>query len=62
MKFTIKTQCLVTRYYEVKAKTKEEAEDFYWENFGNLDELKEFTREDQDEIVSITKEKINEKK
>ena len=26
MKFTIKTQCLVTRYYEVKAKTKEEAE------------------------------------
>ena len=56
MKFTIKTQCLVTRYYEVKAKNKEEAEDFYWENFGNLDELKEFTREDQDEIVSITKE------
>jgi len=44
MKFTIKTQCLVTRYYEVKA------------NFGNLDELKEYTREDQDEIVSITKE------
>jgi len=56
MKFTIKTQCLVTRYYEVKAKTKEEAEDFYLENFGNLDELKEFTREDQDEILSITKE------
>ena len=56
MKFTIKTQCLVTRYYEVKAKSKEEAEDFYWENFGNLDELKDYTREDQDEIVSITKE------
>ena len=52
MKFTIKTQCLVTRYYEVKAKTKEEAEDFYWENFGNLDELKDYTREDQDEILS----------
>ena len=56
MKFTIKTQCLVTRYYEVQAKTKEKAEYFYLENFGNLDELKEFTREDQDEIVSITKE------
>ena len=54
MKFTIKTQCFVTRYYEVQAKTKEEAEDFYWENFGNLDELKEFTREDDDQILSIT--------
>ena len=56
MKFTIKTRCLVTRYYEVKAKTKEEAEDFYWKNLGNLDELKNYTREDQYEIVSITKE------
>ena len=56
MKFTIKTQCFVTRYYEVQAKTKEEAEDFYWENFGNLDELKEFTREDDDQILSITEE------
>ena len=26
MKFTIKTQCFVTRYYEVQAKTKEEAD------------------------------------
>ena len=58
MKFTIKTQCFVTRYYEVQAKTKEEAEDFYWKNFGNLDELKEFTREDDDQILSIT-EKTN---
>jgi len=40
----------------VQAKTKEKAEDFYWENFGNLDELKDYTREDQDEIVSITQE------
>ena len=52
MKFTIKTQCLVTRYYEVEAKTKRKAENYYWKHFGNLDELKEFTREDQDEIVS----------
>ena len=59
MKFTIKTQCLTTRYYEVEAKTKQKAEDFYWENFGNLDELKDYTREDQDEIVSITEEKNN---
>ena len=36
--------------------SKEKAEDYYWENFGNLDELKDYTREDQDEIVSITKE------
>ena len=56
MKFTVKTQCFVTRFYEVEAKTKKQAEDFYWENFGNLDELKEFTREDQDEILSITEE------
>jgi len=56
MKFTIKTQCLTTRYYEVEAKTKQKAEDFYWKNFGNLDELKDYTREDQDEIISITKE------
>ena len=54
MIFTVKTQCLTTRYYEVEAKSKEKAEDFYWENFGNLDEQKEFTREDQDEIVWIT--------
>ena len=54
MKFTIKTQCLTTRYYEVEAKTKRKAENYYWKHFGNLDEQKEFTREDQDEIVSIT--------
>ena len=56
MKFIIKTQCLTTRYYEVEAKTKLKAENYYWKHFGNLDELKEFTREDQDEIVSIVKE------
>ena len=59
MKFTVKTQCFVTRFYEVEAKTKKQAEDFYWENFGNLEELKDYTREDQDEIVSITEEKNN---
>tara|TARA_R100000234_G_scaffold7604_1_gene4914 strand:+ start:277 stop:477 length:201 start_codon:yes stop_codon:yes gene_type:complete len=59
MKFTIKTQCLTTRYYEVEAKTKRKAENYYWKHFGNLDELKEFTREDQDEIVSITSEHCN---
>ena len=56
MKFTIKTQCLTTRYYEVEAKTKRKAENYYWKHLGNLDELKEFTREDQDEILSITEE------
>ena len=56
MKFTIKTQCFVTRYYEVEAKTKRKAENYYWKHFGNLDELKDYTREDQDEIVSITQE------
>ncbi len=59
MKYTIKTQCFVTRYYEVEAKTKKQAENYYWENFGNLEELKDYTREDQDEIVSITEEKKN---
>ena len=59
MKFTIKTQCLTTRYYEVEAKTKRKAENYYWKHFGNLDELKQFTREDQDEIVSITSEHCN---
>ena len=59
MKFTIKTQCLTTRYYEVEAKTKQKAENYYWKHFGNLDEQKEFTREDQDEIVSITSEHCN---
>ena len=59
MKFTIKTQCLTTRYYEVEAKTKRKAENYYWKHFGNLDEQKEFTREDQDEIVSITSEHCN---
>jgi len=54
MKFTIKHGCYTTRYYEVEAKSKEKAEDFYWENFGNLDELKKFTREDDDQILSIT--------
>tara|TARA_B100000902_G_scaffold228742_1_gene217115 strand:- start:797 stop:973 length:177 start_codon:yes stop_codon:yes gene_type:complete len=56
MKFSIKTQCFTTRYYLVEAKSKEKAEKFYWENFGNIEEQKEFTREDQDEIISITKE------
>ena len=41
MKFTIKTQCLTTRYYEVEAKTKRKAENYYWKHFGNLDELKQ---------------------
>ena len=59
MKFTIKTQSLTTRYYEVEAKTKRKAENYYWKHFGNLDELKQFTREDQDEIVSITSEHCN---
>ena len=59
MKYTIKTQCFVTRYYEVEAKTKKQSENYYWENFGNLEELKDYTREDQDEIVSITEEKNN---
>ena len=59
MKYTIKTQCFVTRYYEVEAKTKKQAENYYCENFGNLEELKDYTREDQDEIVSITEEKNN---
>ena len=61
MKFTIKTQCLVTRYYEVETKTKRKAENYYWKHLGDLDELKEFTREDQHEIVWIT-EKTNEKR
>ena len=56
MKFTIKTQCLVTRYYEVEAKTKRKAENYFWKHLGNLDELKEFTREDDDQILSITEE------
>ena len=59
MKYTIKTQCFVTRYYEVESKTKKQAENYYWENFRNLEELKDYTREDQDEIVSITEEKNN---
>ena len=59
MKYTIKTQCFVTRYYEVEAKTKNQSENYYWKNFGNLEELKDYTREDQDEIVSITEEKNN---
>ena len=53
MKFTIKTQCLLTRYYEIEAKTKRKAENYFWKHLGNLDELKEFTEEDQDEIVYI---------
>ena len=32
MKFTIKTQCLTTRYYEVEAKTKRKAENYYWKH------------------------------
>ena len=56
MKFTIKTQCLLTRYYEIEAKTKRKAENYFWKHLGNLDELKKFTREDQDEILSITEE------
>ncbi len=56
MKFSIKTQCFITRYYVVEAKSKAKAEKFYWDNLGNLDEQKEFTEEDQHEIISITKE------
>jgi len=56
MKFTIKTLCFITRYYEVEAKTKRKAENYYWKHLGDLDELKEFTEEDQHEIVSITQE------
>tara|TARA_B100000902_G_scaffold139955_1_gene138011 strand:- start:2178 stop:2354 length:177 start_codon:yes stop_codon:yes gene_type:complete len=56
MKFSIKTQCFTTRYYVVEAKSKAKAEKFYWENLGSLEEQKEFTREDLDEIISITKE------
>ena len=56
MKFTIKHGCYTTRYYEVEAKTKRKAENYFWKHFGNLDELKEFTREDDDQILSITEE------
>ena len=56
MKFTIKTQCFITRYYEVETKTKRKAENYFWKHLGNLDELKEFTREDDDQILSITEE------
>tara|TARA_R100000458_G_scaffold39398_1_gene36916 strand:+ start:339 stop:515 length:177 start_codon:yes stop_codon:yes gene_type:complete len=56
MKFSIKTQCFITRYYVVEAKSKAKAEEFYWENFGDLEEQKEFTEEDQHEIIWITKE------
>ena len=54
MKFTIKTQCFITRYYEVETKTKRKAENYYWKHLSDLDELKEFTEEDQHEIVWIT--------
>ena len=56
MKFTIKHGCYITRYYEVEANTKRKAENYFWKHFGNLDELKKFTREDNDEILSITEE------
>ena len=56
MKFTIKHGCYLTRYYEVEAKTKRKAENYFWKHFGNLDELKEFTREDDDQILAITEE------
>ena len=54
MKFTIKHGCYITRYYEVEATTKRKAENYFWKHFGNLDELKKYTREDNDEILSIT--------
>ena len=56
MKFTIKHGCYMTRYYEIEAKTKRKAENYFWKHFGNLDELKDFTREDDDQILSITEE------
>ncbi len=56
MKFSIKTQCFTTRYYVVEAKSKAKAEKLYWDSLGTLEEQKEFTREDQHEVVSITKE------
>jgi|TARA_B100001093_G_scaffold382296_1_gene367850 hypothetical protein len=54
MKFTIKHGCYTTRYYEVEAKTKRKAENYFWKHLGDLDELKKFTREDDDQILSIT--------
>ena len=54
MKFTIKHGCYTTRYYEIEAKTKRKAENYVWKHLGNLDEHIVFTREDDDQILSIT--------
>ena len=57
MKFTIEHGCYVKRYYEVEAKTKLQAENYFWKHSGNHDELKKFTREDDEQILSITENK-----